>query len=184
MNNYKNFKKGESLNFKFKVKEVDDYDDSIGTNMDDQSSESGSERKKSKRAYNSFNIFEILISEFLKCCRWTNLQTKSNANEKAYNIMFKKMDIITYVRNMIFFDITNQINIDNNNKTIFNFLSRPIISLEKNQKNGFDDLYRTYKEKDFKKFSDEIQNLAQKPSKNHMEDKLLSVSNEHLKIIV
>jgi hypothetical protein len=26
--------------------------------------------------------------------------------------------------------------------------------------------------------------LAQKPSKNHMEDKLLSVSNEHLKIIV
>ena len=98
--------------------------------------------------------------------------------------MFKKMDIITYVRNMIFFDITNQINIDNNNKTIFNFLSRPIISLEKNQKNEFDDLYRTYKEKDFKKFSDEIQNLAQKPSKNHMEDKLLSVSNEHLKIIV
>lgn len=98
--------------------------------------------------------------------------------------MFKKMDIITYVRNMIFFDINNQINIDNNNKTIFNFLSRPIISLEKNQKNEFDDLYRTYKEKDFKKFSDEIQNLAQKPSKNHMEDKLLSVSNEHLKIIV
>ena len=85
---------------------------------------------------------------------------------------------------MIFFDINNQINIDNNNKTIFNFLSRPIISLEKNQKNEFDDLYRTYKEKDFKKFSDEIQNLAQKPSKNHMEDKLLSVSNEHLKIIV
>ena len=184
MNNYKNFKKGELLNFKFKVKEVDDYDDSIGTNMDDQSSESGSERKKNKRAYNSFNIFEILISEFLKCCRWTNLQTKSDANEKAYNIMFKKMDIITYVRNMIFFDINNQINIDNNNKTIFNFLSRPIISLEKNQKNEFDDLYRTYKEKDFKKFSDEIQNLAQKPSKNHMEDKLLSVSNEHLKIIV
>ena len=37
--------------------------------MEDISSESSQPRKKIIRAYNSFNVFEIIITEFLPCCR-------------------------------------------------------------------------------------------------------------------
>ena len=188
-NNYNAYKRGESLmKFKFKSKdldEVDDYDESIDTEMEDYSSESGYEKKRKKkniRIFNSFNIFEILFSEFFKCCRWETLKIKSDALEKSYNIMFKKLDIITYVRNMILFDITNQINLDNSEKTIMNFLCRPIVSLDKNSKYEFEEFYRNYREKDFKKFTDEIQEMAHKTMKDKNENKLMEISNEHLKI--
>ena len=69
-NNYNAYKRGESLmKFKFKSKdldEVDDYDESIDTEMEDYSSESGYEKKRKKkniRIFNSFNIFEIPFSK-------------------------------------------------------------------------------------------------------------------------
>ena len=70
---------------------------------------------------------------------------KSDVNEKANNILFKKMDINTYVRNMILFDMLNQLILDDSKKTIINFLCRPVISLDNNNKNEFNEFYRNYK---------------------------------------
>ena len=109
---------------------------------------------------------------------------KNQANEKANNILFQKMDIITYVRNMILFDLVNQITLDDNKKTIINFLCRPVISLNNEQKIELDEFYKKYKERDFKKFSIKIQDLAQKQNKDEKENKLISASNAHLKLLV
>ena len=162
----------------------DESSDSQGTKMEDISSESSEPKKKIIRVYNSFNIFEIIITEFLKCCRSQEMIIKSEVNEKANNIIFKKVDIITYVRNMILFDIMNQIILDEGKKTIINFLGRPVISLNTKQKNEFDEFYKNYREKDFKKFAQEIQDLSQKQNKTYDENKLISVSNEHLQVFV
>ena len=184
MSQIRSSKNGDAImNFKYKPRDPEEYSESMGTNMEDPSSESGSDGRGIK-VVNSFNIFEIIITEFFCCCMSRSMTIKKKANEKANNILFKKMDIITYVRNMILFDITNQINLDNNKRTIINFLGRPVISLKGNQKNEFDEFYRNYKEKDFKKFSYEIQEITQKPSKNHRDDRLISISNEHLKAFV
>ena len=161
----------------------DESSDSQGTKMEDISSESSEPKKKIIRVYNSFNIFEIIITEFLKCCRSQEMIIKSEVNEKANNIIFKKVDIITYVRNMILFDIMNQIILDEGKKTIINFLGRPVISLNTKQKN-VDEFYKNYREKDFKKFAQEIQDLSQKQNKTYDENKLISVSNEHLQVFV
>ena len=183
-------KYGESiLNLKYKPKE-EEFSDSMGTQMEEEeesSSESRNKRKKKKKlikAYNSFNIFEIIITEFLKCCKTRKMEIKSDANEKANHILFKKLDVISYTRNMILFDIMNQINLNDSNKDIINFLCRPIISIEKNQKNYLDEFYKTYKEKDFKKFSDEIRNITQKQERDEKDNKLISISNDHLKVFV
>ena len=112
------------------------------------------------------------------------MEIKSDANEKANNILFKKLDVISYVRNMILFDIINQINLNNSNKTVINFLCRPIISLEKSQRSEFDEFYKTYKEKDFKKFSDEIKNITEKQERDEKDNKIISISNEHLRVFV
>jgi hypothetical protein len=178
-------KKGESMMyFKQKNKE-DDFSESQGTNMEDISSESSEPKKKKViRAYNSFNVFEIIITEFLPCCRSQEMIVKSESLEMANNIIFKKMDIITYVRNMILFDLLNQIILDESKKTIINFLCRPIISLNTKQKNEFEEFYKNYRERDFKKFFQEIQDLSQKEDKDEKANKLISVSNEHLQKFV
>ena len=162
-----------------------DFNDSIGTNMDDYSeSERPKKRRKKSKVENDFNIFEVIISQFLCCFMSKNLKLKNSANEKAREILFKQMDINTYVRNMILFNIMNQTIIDGRQKVILNFLSRPLISVEQKNKNTFDEFYKNYKEKDFNKYYDQIQELVQKQKKEEREEKLISISNERLKAFV
>ena len=179
-----NKKQGETVKY-FKKREKDNESSrSQGTIMDDISSESSNGKKKVIKAYNSFNIFEIIITEFFKCCRSDEMIIKSDVNEKAKNILFKKMDINTYVRNMILFDMLNQLILDDSKKTIINFLCRPVISLNNNQNIEINEFYKNYKEKDFKKFYQEILDLSQKQNKDDKDNKLISASNEHLKLFV
>lgn len=162
----------------------DFFSESFGTNMEDFSSESDASKRPKKRnikVENNFNIFEIIISQFFCCCMCKNIAIKNYANEKANEIMFKKMDIITYVRNMILFDILNQTMLDSGKKAIINFLGRPIISINQKRKNEFDEFYKNYREKDFNKYYDLIKELAEKPDKEEREEKLIEISNEHLK---
>ena len=184
MSQLRSSKNGDAMmNFRYKPRDQEDYSESIGTNMEEGSSESGSVGKKKRipKVENSFNIFEIIVFEFLKCCMTRRMSIKSEANERANNILFKKMDVITYVRNMILLDINNQLTLDPSRKTIMNFVCRPVISISKNNKNDFDEFYKTYKEKDFKKFSDEIQEMAQKNNKSGKDTKLVAVTNDHLR---
>ena len=106
---------------------------------------------------------------------------KNYANEKASDILFKKIDVITYFRNMILFDIINKFIIDEDKTPILNFLCRPIISLNKNEKNIFDDFYKIFKERDFNKFSNKIIELNKKPKEKEKQIKFISLSHEHLK---
>ncbi len=113
-----------------------------------------------------------------------NMRTKNEANEKANELLFKKMDIITYVRNMFMFDVINQTLINANKKPIVNFLARPIVSINKRNKGEFDEFYRNYKDKDFNKYYDQIQEMAQKPEKEEIEKRLVSMANAHLRSFV
>ena len=102
-------------------------------------------------------------------------------NEKANKIIFRKMDVIVYVRNMILLDLFNQNSLDDNKKNIINFLSRPIISLDKKAKTKFNEFYGNYKEKDFNRFYGSVQELVKNPKKNELESGLINITNEHLK---
>ena len=116
-----------------------------------------------------------------KCCMTKKLSIKNDIYEKASDVLLKKLDVITYIRNMILFDIINQIIIDDNKKQIINFLSRPIISYEKKEKDKFDDFYKDYKEKQFKKFLNQIIELIKEPQKNEKQIRLISLSHNHLR---
>ena len=106
------------LNFKYNNRKNDELSESIGTNIEEFSSETdGSrivKRKKKEALENSFNIFEILITQIFKCCMSKNMKIKNDSNEKANSIIFKKMDIITYIRNMLLLDLINQTTLDPN----------------------------------------------------------------------
>ena len=169
------------LNFANNDKKGFESNESIRTDVEEISGESEKSEHKKEKIQNSFNIFEIVLSQFFCCFLCGNLKVKNDMNEKANNIIFRKMDVITYVRNMILFDLYNQNSLDDNKKNIINFLSRPIISKDKKVKHKFAEFYGNYREKDFNKFYDSVQELVKNPKKNEGEIGLISISNEHLK---
>ena len=181
----RNRNSGAMLNFRYNDRSNDDYNESIGTNMDENSSDTERPRRKRKlKVENDFNIIEIIITQIFKCCMTKSMRLKNDANEKANELLFKKMDINSYVRNMILFDVMNRTMIDDNTKPIFNFLSRPVISVNKKAKVEFNEFYKNYRERDFNKYYDTIQEMVHKPKKEEREEKLVSISNEQLKSFV
>ena len=130
----------------------------------------------------SFNIFEIINSLFLRCCMTKKLKLKDNLTLNAKNILYNKLDVISYVRKMILIDTMYKYLIDDNKKDIINFLSMPKISLSiKKEENDLNSVYLDNYEADFDKFCDKILELAQKSmiEKNHK--KLICLSNQELK---
>ena len=128
-----------------------------------------------------FNILEILGATIFKCCQTKKLNIKYILNEKANSILFSKLDINLFVRNMILLDIINETILGLSIKNVINFLSRPIISLKGKERNDVAIFYRRYKSSDFKKFLAEVNELAQKSDKCNEEKDLISLTNKHLK---
>ena len=155
----------------------------MGTNNDKDSIGSNNTRKidDNGQIKNTYNIFELFITQFFGCCLLNNLNIKNNAINKAKKILFKKLDVIKYIKNMILFERINQTNINDNEKILMNFFSRPIISVyTKEEKNEFEQFYENYEDKDFDNYYEQIIELANKSKKEEKDIKLLSISNEHL----
>ena len=128
-----------------------------------------------------FNIFEVLGATIFKCCQTNELKIKYILNKKANSILFSKLDINLFVRNMILLDILNETILGLSIKNIINFLSRPIIALKGKVKNEMAIFYRRYKSSDFKKFIGDFNELAKKTDKQNEEKDLISLTNKHLK---
>ena len=172
------------LNFRNNDRNDFDISGSVGTNMDDYSENERPRKKRKEKVENDFNIFEIIVTQFLFCCMCKNMKLKHEVNEKANELLFKKMDINTYVRNMILFDLMNQTTIDNGKKILINFLGRPVISINQKSKNEFGVFYKNYRERDFNTFYEQIKEMTQKPKRDEKEEKLIAISNERFKDFV
>ena len=110
------------------------------------------------------------------------LKQKKNINIKANNIIYNKLDIISYVKNMFLIDIINKTLLDDNKKAIINFLYRPILSIDKNE--SISEFYQNYKENDFDLFYNGILKLIQKPKKEEREKRLIFLVNKNLKELI
>ncbi len=140
-------------------------------------------KQRFKKFKFTYNIFEIIISSFLYCFMSNKLKLKKNITQKANNILYNKLDIVLFVRNMFILDIMNEIliNDNNNRKGIMKFLSRPIISETEKEEEQLNDFYNEYNENDFDSFYKEISEIVRKSDKLEMEKKLISLSNAQLK---
>ena len=77
--------------------------------------------------YSNYNIFEMIGSFKICFCKTKKFENKVNLIKQARNIVDDKLDIVLYIRNMILFEMINKIYLEN--KSVINFLSRPIIYL-------------------------------------------------------
>ena len=129
----------------------------------------------------TFNIFEVIISSFCKCCMTKELTLKGNINNKATELLYNKLDIVTYIRNMILLDVINETLLGDDKKDIMNFISRPLLSIYKDEKYDLSQCYQHYNEKDFNKFYNDISELIQKSEKKEIEKNLIFLVNKNLK---
>ena len=148
--------------------------------------ETNVEDPKNDKIKYSYNLFEIIVSQFLSCCMTNKLKKKKSMTEKANALLYNKLDIVLFARNMILLDIMNEALINNNNrKGIIKFLSRPVISIEEKENNEEEDVINEkYKESDFDNFYEETSELAKKDEKLEMEKQLISLSNNRLKTLL
>ena len=143
--------------------------------------ETKNKKNKKKLKKFSFNIFEIFISLIFSPCINGQLKLKNNLNDTAIIILYNKLDIILYVRNMILFDIINNILLDDITKDITNFLSGPILPSNNDKCENQDIFYQKYKENDLDKFYNSFSFLTRKTDKNEIEKKLNCLTKEKLK---
>ena len=141
-------------------------------------------RKRHQKINYSFNLLEAILASFCYCCLPKNLNLKNDINEKANSIIFKKLDLVAFVRSMIVFDMINDTMLPDNKITILNFLSRPSISLRKKPEYPKLEFYQDYRRNDFENFSDTISDLVQKTQKEIEEKKFISLSNKQLKSLI
>ena len=81
--------------------------------------------------YNSYNMYEMIIELLPSFCKTKNFKYKESLIRESHSILDSKLDIFLYIRNMLLFDSINKIYLEN--KSIINFLSRPIIYLNKSE---------------------------------------------------
>ena len=146
--------------------------------------ENAKEEIKAEKIKYDFNIFEVIGITICKCCLSKDLKIKYNLNEKANSILYSKLDIVLYVRNMILFEILNETFLGLDAKDVVNFLSRPIISLNGKEQNELAIFYHSYKSDDFNKFYDELKDLSQKSNKRSEETQLITLTNKQLKRLI
>ncbi len=185
--NYKGRESKSSFNIKYNMNMKNSNKYKYNSKYDDYNesrteySNEGEEDFRPEKVEYDFNICEVLGSTVCRCCQSKELKVKYNLNQKANSILFSKLDIVLYVRNMILFDIMNKTFLGTGIKDVINFLSRPIISLKGKEKNELQIFYNNYKPSDFDKFYNEIGELAQKSDKRNEEKLLISLTNQHLK---
>ena len=109
------------------------------------------------------------------------MKIKNTAQEKANELIYNKLDVISYVRNMILFDIMSQTILDDNYNPIINTISRPIINV--NSKGDYESksFYHDYRKKNFNQFYDNVSQLYNKENKDDREIKLISLTSKYLK---
>lgn len=137
--------------------------------------------QKSEQIDNSFNILELIITQICKCFMTHNMKIKNNAVNKAKKIVFRNLDVITYIRNNILNYRINQTLLDEKEKTLMNFLTRPIISIDHEEKDDFKKIYENFEDSDFDKYYERVVGIISNSKKEEKDKKLLSISNEHLK---
>lgn len=132
------------------------------------------ETKRIKNKY-KFNILEVIIISFFNCNFTRHIKLKKNLFEKISNIIYKKLDIVLYIKNQLFFDIMCDIILNSNGRDILNFLSRPVLSAEK-----FDNNKISSHHNEFEKFYEGISEIIQKYYITQKEKKLILLSQQKI----
>ena len=152
------------------------------TNITEYNNEKKENKEKNVKNlinYKSYHIYEMIGAKFPSCCKTKKFRGKESLIDQSYQILDNKLDIFLYIRNMLLFDSINQIYLEN--PCIIDFLSRPIIYLnKKEEKKDKKEFYEDSDELDIDILYERIKKLYIKPEKTKIEQNLIFLLKQHL----
>ena len=110
----------------------------------------------------------------------TTKREKKIIYEKAQEIFYYQMNILCYLKNMQIISIINKIILNDEQRDLLKFLSKPIINI-KGEINNFDFFFDENIEKnDVEKFLNNYKKLKDKENKTEEEKRLFNLINSDL----
>ena len=128
-----------------------------------------------------FNFFDIFIISFFSCCICNKkLNKKKIVYEKAQETFYYQMNILCYLKNMQIISILNKIILNDEQRNLLKFLSKPIINLN-GKINNFDLFFNEKIEKnEIEEFINDYKILLEKENKTNKEKRLFKLINDDL----
>ena len=132
-----------------------------------------------------YNVFEIFFMSIFSCCLCKNLKKKKEIYDKSTEILFTKMDIIEYLKNMQILNVLNKLILSKEERNILKFLAKPSINVnEENDdenNNKFDSIFTSnLNENEIKEFWKNYDDLKNKSNKNEVESRLIEFTTNNL----
>ena len=142
--------------------------------------------KKNLIKYKYYYLYEMIAINFpswcFAICKTKTFKAKERLIKESHKILEKKLDVFSYIRNMLLFDIINKIYLKD--KYFINFMSRPIIYLNKkkekqkkrkDEKYVENEFYQNCNKFDFDNFNQQLQKNKSMKIINHLEQHLEEV---------
>ena len=131
-----------------------------------------------------YNIFEIYFMSIFSCCLCKNLKKKKEIYDKSTEILFTKMDIIEYLKNMQTLNVLNKLILSKEERNILKFLAKPSINVNEendDENNKFDSIFTSnLNENEIKEFWKNYDDLKNKSNKNDVESRLIEYTTNNL----
>lgn len=175
-NNYNNSSEGNenvNLNNNNKIKELE--------NINKNYNKLNIDCLKNNEVQYKFNFFDIFIISFFSCCICNKkLNKKKIVYEKAQEIFYYQMNILCYLKNMQIISILNKIILNDEQRNLLKFLSKPIINLN-GKIDNFDSFFNEKIEKnEIEEFINDYKILLEKENKSNKEKRLFKLINDDL----
>ena len=132
-----------------------------------------------------YNVFEIFFMSIFSCCLCKNLKKKKEIYDKSTEILFTKMDIIEYLKNMQILNVLNKLILSKEERNILKFLAKPSINVNEedddDNNNKFDSIFTSnLNENEIKEFWKNYDDLKNKSNKNEVESRLIEFTTNNL----
>ena len=136
----------------------------------------------------NYNVFEIYFMSIFSCCLCKNLKKKKEIYDKSTEILFTKMDIIEYLKNMQILNVLNKLILSKEERNILKFLSKPSINVNEDENdennNNFDCIFTSnLNENEIKEFWKNYDDLKNKNNKNDIQNRLSEYTTNNLNIL-
>ena len=137
-----------------------------------------------QKIYFKYNFCELLILVFCKFLSGRKLKLKNILFKKGEKLLFLSSDILSYLKNMQILDILTHILLEPNQINMLNFISKPVISFNKqiNSKKtiSWNLKDNEEKEKDINEFCKGYKELQTTIKKTKIDKKFITIINEEL----
>lgn len=133
----------------------------------------------------NYNVFEIYFMSIFSCCLCKNIKKKKEIYDKSTEILFTKMDIIEYLKNMQILNVLNKLILSKEERNILKFLSKPSINVNEEDhdenNNNFDCIFTSnLNENEIKDFWKNYDDLKNNNNKNDIQNRLVEFTTNNL----